>query len=35
MTQHIAAIAGVIGFLICITTALVLALRSGSRKRDS
>lgn len=34
MNQQIATIAGVIGFVICIATALILALRSRSRKRD-
>ena len=35
MTQQIATIAGFIGFLICIATALILALGSSSKKRDA
>jgi hypothetical protein len=34
VTQHIADIAGIVGFLICIATALILAVRSTSKKRD-
>jgi hypothetical protein len=34
MTHQIATIAVVLGFLICISTALILALGSSSRRRD-
>lgn len=33
MTHQIATIVGIIGFLICIATALVLALGSRSKKK--
>jgi hypothetical protein len=35
MIQQIATIGGFIGFLICMATALVLALGSRSKKRDA
>lgn len=35
MTHQIATIAGIGGFVICIATALVLSLRSSSKKRNT
>jgi len=35
MAQQIAIVAGIIGFGICIATALILALRSGSKQHDA
>ncbi len=35
VTQHIVDIAAIVGFLICIATALILAIRSRSKKRDA
>jgi hypothetical protein len=35
MTQQIAIAAGIIGFLICIATALILALCSSSKEHDA
>ena len=34
MTQQIAIVAGIIGFLLCIATALILALVSRSKQHD-
>lgn len=35
MTQQIATVAGIVGLLICIATALILAFSSGSKKPDA
>lgn len=35
MTQQIATISGIIGFLICIAVALILTLGFSSKKRDA